>query len=129
VITSLTFDALISSIQAIDAHFGAQAIRAVNLGLTLRNWCFGLYIAEFELRGADRAQYGEQLFNELARELKRLGISNVGRRQLYQYLTFYRTYPQIVRTLSAQSRRLFPDTAGLEEKVRTLSAQLTPPAR
>ena len=124
-IGALTFEALVRSLQAADSHFGTQAVRAVNLGLTLRNWCFGLYIAEFELRGEDRARYGERLFDELSRSLKPLGISNVGRRQLYHYLAFYRTYPQIVRSLPAQSLGLFPDTAGLQGKVRTLSAQST----
>jgi predicted nuclease of restriction endonuclease-like (RecB) superfamily len=118
----LTFDKLVRSIESADRHFAAQAVRAVNIGLTLRNWCIGLYIAEFELRGKDRAKYGRSLLDDLARRLKSLGISNVGRRQLYQYLTFYRTYPQIVRTLSAQSLRLFPVSAGLRKKVRTPSA-------
>ncbi len=122
---TLTFEVLITSIQTADSYFSAQAVRAVNLGLILRNWCFGLYIAEFELRGEDRARYGEYLLDELSRKLKPLGISNVGRRQLYQYLAFYRTYPQIVRSLTAQSLGLFPDTAGLQEKVRSLAAQLT----
>jgi predicted nuclease of restriction endonuclease-like (RecB) superfamily len=124
---SLTFDVLISSIQAADSHFGAHAVRAVNFGLTLRNWCIGLYIAEFELLGEDRAGYGERLLGDLSRELKRLGISNSGRRQLYQYLTFYRAYPQIVRTLPAQLLEPFPGTAVLKEKVRTASALLGPP--
>ncbi|MFL6197354.1 MAG: YhcG family protein [Thermoanaerobaculia bacterium] len=124
---SLTFDKLVRSIQSADRHFAAQAVRAVNLGLTLRNWCIGLYIAEFELRGKDRARYGKQLLDDLSRKLKSLGISNAGRRQLYQYLTFYRTYPQIVRTLSAQSLRLFPASAAVRKKVRTLSAQSAAP--
>jgi predicted nuclease of restriction endonuclease-like (RecB) superfamily len=119
----LTFGALISSIQAIDSRLGTEAARAVNLSLSLRNWCFGLYLAEFELRGADRARYGERLLDELARELKRLGISNAGRRQLYQYMAFYRAYPKIVRTPSAQSPGLFQDTGTLEEIVRAVSAQ------
>lgn len=124
---SLTFDVLISSIQAADSHFGAQAVRAINFGLTLRNWCIGLYIAEYELLGADRAGYGERLLGDLSRELKRLGVSNIGRRQLYHYLTFYRAYPQIVRTLPAQLLEPFPGAVVLEEKVRTASALLTPP--
>jgi hypothetical protein len=116
---SLTFERLVRAIQAADTHFSAQAVRAVNLGLTLRNWCFGLYIAEFELRGADRAGYGEHLLNDLSDALKQLGISNVGRRQLYQYLTFYRTYPQIVRSLPALSPALLAESSGLQEIMRS----------
>lgn len=121
---SLTFEALIASIQALDSQFRAQAARAVNLSLSLRNWCFGLYIAEFELRGADRAGYGERLLGDLSRELRKAGISNAGRRQLYQYLAFYRAYPQIVRTPPAQSQALVPGSSpSLEAIVRTVSAQ------
>lgn len=54
-------------------------------------------------------------------------VSNTGRRQLYNYLTFYRVYPGIVRTVPAQSRHLLPDLriSSGEEKVRTASAQST----
>ena len=119
----LTFAGLVSSIQQAHDALARQALRAVNVSLTWRNWLIGLYIAEFELRGADRASYGERLLDELAQELKRRGIRNTGRRQLYQYLTFYRTYPQIVLSLSAQSRALLPAAIDLDEKVRTVSAQ------
>lgn len=98
----LTFSSLISSIRQINDELIAHASRAVNVSLTLRNWLIGCYIAEYELRGADRAEYGDKLFTELASELGRLKVSNCNRRQLYDYLKFYRVYPQIVRTVSAQ---------------------------
>lgn len=120
----LTFDNLVSSIRQAHEHLAAQAGKAVNISLTLRNWLIGLHIAEFELRGADRAAYGEKLLAELAKNLQELNISNTGRRQLYGYLNFYRTYPQIVRSVPAQSRHLIPDSVPPEEKVRTVSAQL-----
>jgi DUF1016 N-terminal domain len=71
----------------------AQASRAVNVSLTLRNWLIGSYIAEYELLGKDRANYGEKLLDSLATELSVLNVSNSNRRQLYRYLRFYRTYP------------------------------------
>jgi len=115
------FAALVTSIQEADARLAAHAIRAVNLGLTLRNWVIGFYIAEFELRGSDRSAYGDRLLIELSKVLCSRQISNTGRRQLYQYLSFYRAYPQIVRTLPAQFRRLLPALPQIR-KVRTLSA-------
>jgi len=51
----LTFEHLVVSIRGVDAELAAQACRAVNVSLTLRNWLIGCYIAEYELRGADRA--------------------------------------------------------------------------
>ena len=96
------FAALVQAIQETHERFAVQAVRAVNTALTLRNWLIGYRIAEFELRGADRAAYGDHLLSDLSDALERLGVSNTGRRQLYQYLAFYRAYPQIVRTAPAQ---------------------------
>jgi len=118
------FEKLVGVIRQVHEELAAQAGRAVNLSLTLRNWLIGAYIAEYELSGEDRASYGDNLLSELSRELRRREISNSGRRQLYNYLAFYRAYPQIVRTVPAQSRHLLPKTID-SEKVRTMSAQLT----
>ena len=67
-----------------------------------------LHIAEYELHGADRADYGDNLLAERSARLRTHGVSNTGRRELYSYLTFHRVYPQIVRTVPAQSRHLLP---------------------
>ena len=69
-IVSASFANLVQSIQHIHDELAAQACRAVNVSLTLRNWLIGCYIAEYELRGKDRAEYGERLLDELASELK-----------------------------------------------------------
>ena len=118
----LTFDGLVAAIGHAHATLAQQATKAVNISLTLRNWFIGFYIAEFELQGANRAGYGDRLIPELAVALGTKNISNTARRQLYAYLAFYRAYPQIVRTASAQSAGFFPSQK-LEEKVRTVSAQ------
>ena len=117
------FEKLVMSIRRAHEELTAQAGRAVNVSLTLRNWLIGCYIAEYELCGLDRASYGESLLNELSCVLRRHQVSNSGRRQLYNYLSFYRAYPQIVRTVPAQTLHLLPESIG-KEKVRTLSAQL-----
>ena len=64
------FEKLVGVIQQVHEELSAQAGRAVNLSLTLRNWLIGAYIAEYELSGADRASYGDNLLNELSRELR-----------------------------------------------------------
>jgi predicted nuclease of restriction endonuclease-like (RecB) superfamily len=102
----------------------AQAGKAVNISLTLRNWLIGLHIAEYELRGADKADYGERLLPDLAKRLTDQKVSNCNRRQLYRYLRFYRLYPQIAGTLSPQLKKLLPAGAGFSEKVGTVSPQL-----
>lgn len=106
--TALTFEGLVAAIGQAHAVLAQQATKAVNISLTLRNWAIGFYIAEFEMRGANRAAYGGRLIPDLAEALRAKNVSNTARRQLYAYLAFYRTYPQIVQTASAQSTRLFP---------------------
>jgi len=82
-----SFESLVGAIADAHAQLQTQATKAVNMALTLRNWLIGGYIAVFELQGADRAQYGEKLLTELARELLRHQVSTTGRRQLYNYST------------------------------------------
>ena len=118
---NFTLSTLAEAIHRIDGELSTQASRAVNVSLTLRNWLIGCYIAEYELNGEDRAVYGEKVLSELAKHLN--GVSNCNRRQLYDYLRFYRAYPQIVRTVSAQLQRFLPvSPPAAAEKVPTVSA-------
>ncbi|MBN1863642.1 MAG: DUF3387 domain-containing protein [Victivallales bacterium] len=124
-----TFEQLVASIQSVHTVLSDHASKAVNISLTVRNWLIGCYIAEYELHGADRAEYGENLLGNLASRLE--GLSNCNRRKLYDYLKFYRTYPQIVRTVSAQFQPLMPECISADDmKVPTASAQSNfPPER
>ena len=103
-----TFEHLVKSIHAVHSEAAVQATRAVNLSLTLRNWLIGCYIAEYELRGNDRATYGEKLLDSLAAEPTRFAVSNTNRRQLYRYLRFYRTYPGMVGACPHNSEHSSP---------------------
>jgi hypothetical protein len=118
------FSSLVAAIQQVHEHLAAQAGRAVNISLTLRNWLIRAYIAEYELSGADRATYGDNLLLELAKRLTGLKVSNCNRRQLYRYLRLYRLYPEIVGTLSPQLKKLLPVGGHGPEKVGTASPQL-----
>jgi len=52
----MNFDLLVQSISDVHRQLQAQAVKAVNVGLTLRNWLIGAYFSEYELRGEDRPQ-------------------------------------------------------------------------
>jgi predicted nuclease of restriction endonuclease-like (RecB) superfamily len=121
------FSDLVKAIRKIHEQCAAHAGRAVNVSLTLRNWVIGRHISEFEMNGADRAIYGEQLFKALSTELRKVGVGGSGPRQLYGFLAFYRAYPKILRSASAEFLDLVPGSAiqpKVERKVRTVSAQL-----
>lgn len=120
----MNFDSLVAGIRAIHEHAQRDTVRAINVGLTLRNWAIGLHISEYELRGEDRAQYGERLVDRLAEKLTEAGVPSCDRRRLYSYQEVYRTYPQIGRALTAQFRALLPGgTAQTGEIVRSPTAQ------
>ena len=118
----MNFEQLVVQIGLIHNHLARQTSKAVNLGLTLRNWFIGCHIQEFELKGEDRSQYGDRLFDLLADRLGALDLPSCDRRQLYRYVDFYRRYPQIVGTLSPQFREMLPANSSVE-KVETLSPQ------
>lgn len=113
------FNTLIESIKTVHNELSAQANKAVNISLTIRNWLIGMYIAEYQLNGKDRAEYGEMLLTKLAKKLK--NISNCNRRQLYRYLRLYRYYPQIMGTVSPQLQYLIPENVKKNNIVGTPS--------
>lgn len=99
---SLEFSGLVGRIEELHRSLQDAASKSVNMMLTLRNWLIGYYIAEYELQGSDRADYGDKIIECLANELKKLEISRTDKRELYRYLKFYKTYPQIVESVSPQ---------------------------
>ncbi|MCB5265739.1 MAG: PDDEXK nuclease domain-containing protein [Candidatus Cloacimonetes bacterium] len=108
----LNFRLLVKSIGQIHNELKQQAFHSVNTLLTLRNWLIGYYIAEYELKGSDRADYGDMLFERLEEELKRIGVSRSNKRDLYRLRLFYNTYPQIVGSLTPQLQKLISHKLG-----------------
>ena len=80
------------------------AYRAVNTALVQRNWLLGRRIAEEELAGEARAAYGTDTVGRLAGALTEEYGKGFSSRALYQCLAFYRAFPGILQTPSAESR-------------------------
>lgn len=95
----MNFDLLLDSIKSTHLQLQDSAAKAVNKLLTVRNWLIGYYIVEYEQKGEDRAQYGEKLLEQLARNLNEEGLSF---RNLKLFRQFYVAYPQIGQTVTAQ---------------------------
>jgi hypothetical protein len=100
--SGMTFENLVFSISGVDKELAAQAGRAVNISITLRNWLIGCYIAEYEMRGADRARYGEKLLEKLSGRLIENRVSRAEERELRRYRQFYQTYSQIRESLTPE---------------------------
>jgi predicted nuclease of restriction endonuclease-like (RecB) superfamily len=97
-----SFSRLTELIHRTHAELAAQANKAVNVSLTLRNWLIGLHITEYEQQGLDRAEYGTALLKNLSISLKQLGVSNCNERELRRYRQFYQEYPQIRESLTPE---------------------------
>ena len=57
----INFDTLAQSIQHTHTVLQQEAVKSVNISMTVRNWLVGFYIVEFEQNGEDRAIYGDKL--------------------------------------------------------------------
>ncbi len=95
-----SFNSLIQNIFNAHQTLQESAIQSVNQHLTIRNWLFGFYIAEYEQNGEDRAKYGENLMQELAKKLTQ--IKGLRFRQLYICKDFYLKYPHILQSVTAK---------------------------
>ena len=98
-----------------------SAHQAVNVALVVRNWLLGRRIAEEELGGDTRLElYGRKVVPMLAKELTATYGKGYTRTSLYQYVQFYRMFPEIVHAASGQSRVLLAWTHYLpdEEELR-----------
>ena len=82
------------------------AYKSVNIALVERNWLIGYRIAEEELKGNDRADYGLEIVKKLSKELTKQYGKGFDRSNLYRFLSFYKNFPQIVDALSRQSGNL-----------------------
>jgi predicted nuclease of restriction endonuclease-like (RecB) superfamily len=137
------FESLVSTIVQIHRQAQDFATKAVNIGLTLRNWLIGHRIVEFEQKGRDRAVYGERLLPTLAQRLIAAGLTRVDARELRRFRLLYSIYPQIRETLSPEllthagvpilqpflkpaSRRKRETPSPESQMVETVSPQLAP---
>lgn len=78
----------------------------VNAALVYRNWYLRKRIAEEELKGESRAEYGLETIKKLSSGLTQLYGKGFGRQELYKFVQFYKMFPEIVDSLSRQSAPL-----------------------
>jgi predicted nuclease of restriction endonuclease-like (RecB) superfamily len=82
----------------------SAAARNVNSIMTATYWEIGRRIVTLEQGGEHRAEYGEQLIQQLAGDLTRQFGRGFGRANLWQMRAFHRAWPeyQILQTLSGE---------------------------
>lgn len=99
-------DDILKDMCGIIEHSRDTAYKAVNAALVQRNWLIGYRIAEEELQGDLRSEYGTQIIKKLFKELTELYGKGYDRSNLYHCLRFYKAFPEIVDTVCRQSGSL-----------------------
>ena len=82
------------------------AYKAVNIALLQRNWLIGYRIAEEELQGENRAEYGASIIKQLSKDLTAEYGKGFTKSNLYNFYSFYKMFPNIFQTLSGKSEIL-----------------------
>lgn len=100
------------------------AYRHINETLVKRNWELGKLIALEELKGQDRAEYGAKIIKWLSKKLSIAYGKGFAKTNLYNYTSFYKTFPDIFHSVSGKSVCLLSWT-----HYRTLLQELNDDAR
>jgi len=80
------------------------AYRLADLTLVRRNWLLGQRIAQEELGGADRAEYGAEIIKNLSRVLTAEYGKGFTKTNLYSFVQFFKMFPQIFHAVSGKSQ-------------------------
>ncbi len=136
---------LLADARAIIEAARAGAYRAVNVALVQRNWLLGKRIAEEELKGEERAEYGKQVIGVLAARLTEEYGKGFDAPSLYKFVEFYRAFPildsltlksggvlswthyvKLLQVKNAEARDWYKEEAGAETwSVRTLQRNIS----
>lgn len=72
--------------------------------LVQRNWMMGYRIASEELHGEKRAEYGAKIIKKLSKELSTEYGKGFTKTNIYNFCSFYKTYPEIFHSASGKSQ-------------------------
>jgi len=79
------------------------AYKAVNIVLVQRNWLIGYRIAEEELKGETRSEYGTSVIKKLSKNLTEKYGKGFTKTNLYNFYSFYKCFPEIFHSASGKS--------------------------
>lgn len=96
-------DSLLNDVEHIINAAQSFSRGAVNAALVRCNWLLGKRIAEEELGGSDRADYGNRTIKQLAKKLTAKHGRGFAAPTLYRFVQFYKSFPDIFSTASRKS--------------------------
>ena len=99
-------DDIFKDIQNIIEQTRDYAYQAINVVMVQRNWLLGKRIADEELLGENRAEYGKEVIKQLSKHLTDLYGKGFTKSNLYQFAQFYKFFPDIFHAVSGKSQIL-----------------------
>lgn len=78
------------------------AYQAIDIAMVQRNWLLGKRIADEELQGGNRAEYGKEIIKGLADYLTNMYGKGFTKSNLYQFVQFYKFFPDIFHAASGK---------------------------
>jgi len=112
------YDAMLNRVVRLIDEARRASARTVNALVTATYWLIGRHIVEFEQAGKSKAQYGEEVIDQLASDLTSRFGRGFTRSNLFNMRAFYVANPRIVQTVSGQ--------LGLPGKIQTASGKSAP---
>ena len=94
---------ILNDVQKIIEVSQKEAYRSVNTILSQRNWLIGYRIAEEELAGENRAEYGANIIKKLSKVLTEKYGKGFTKTNLYSFYSFYKYFPEIFHTACGKS--------------------------
>lgn len=102
-LTTADFETVYSDVSTIIREARETAYRAVDVALLKRNWLLGKRIAEEELKDTRVENYGQEIIKKLSKRLSLEYGKGFERANLYRFVQFYKTYPDIFASPMRQS--------------------------
>ena len=96
-----------------------EAYRQVNVTLIKRSWLLGMRI-QHEVLKNKRAEYGEQVVKNLSKQLTIKYGPGYSRNNLYRFIAFYKSFPEIFHAVNGQSE-IVSSLTGQSGKVPSLA--------
>ena len=116
---SVDYDAMLNRVVQLIDDARRTSARAVNAVMTATYWLIGRHIVEFEQSGKSKAEYGEEVIDQLASDLSSRFGRGFTRSNLFNMRAFYVANLRIVQTVSGQLQ--------LSGKIQTASGKSPDP--
>ncbi|MDR2012816.1 MAG: PDDEXK nuclease domain-containing protein [Rhodanobacter sp.] len=105
------FAALVDRVVTIIEEARSRVLRTVNSEMVISNWHIGREIVEYVQRGDPRAEYGEEVIEDLSKQLQ----SRVGRGYSSTNLRYFRTFYIAYRSRRPEIRHIGSGESGSAE--------------